>query len=517
MGTPGFSLTDIIQAADTIALITVKLKEAPNDLRSVIKGIEFGRAVLKSWKRQLEHPENIHEDDLGLFVRVKADYDAIINQLEVFVKKHRKLENGGLGARFRWVITDHFLNERAGLENDLQNAETRIHTVLQTLSWGTGQEILRLGRANSIAQFCHSPEMLSQSPPLPSSASPTTPSPLSQPGFHWNSGFFVSSSTTQDGSNETVDRYGGARDVIPVRGASASTVATHHPSPSFSPTSSHSSRSARSSVATEYSLGEPISSVKPSSPSRPSPSATTIPSPILPPPMIERMPIKGEIRIWYRAKQVYYERVLRDLDIARIGGRGASEVQMTTRNGTEIMHRGCGKLTGMATTILPQQGDLPERVRKVDPRINYLIKFREQHELRKCPNGNIFSTGSPEYSFTNEKDYENFQTMIAGKKNVSNAETLTISNSSGDISDSQVLQIWDSKGTRTIRFFRNATDKKFSECKIVGLKPYYSKKKELRLEFRNGYDFDNFKKLKIVFVSESARERFEQLAQFSNG
>jgi len=114
-------------------------------------------------------------------------------------------------------------------------------------------------------------------------------------------------------------------------------------------------------------------------------------------------------------------------------------------------------------------------------------------------------------------DYENFQTMIAGKTNVSNAETLTISNSSGEISDSQVLQIWDSKGTRTIRFFRNATDNKFSECKIAGLKPYYSKKKQLKLEFRNGYDFDNFEKLKIVFVSESARKKFERLAQFSNG
>jgi len=100
---------------------------------------------------------------------------------------------------------------------------------------------------------------------------------------------------------------------------------------------------------------------------------------------------------------------------------------------------------------------------------------------------------------------------------VSNTETLTISNSSGEISDSQVLQIWDSKGTRTIRFFRNATDNKFSEYKIAGLKQYYSKKRELKLEFRNGYDFDNFKKLKIVFMSESARDKFDRLAQFSNG
>ena len=136
MGTPGFSLTDIIQAVDTTALIIVQLKEAPNALQSVIKGIEFGRAVLKSWKRQLEHhPENIHEDDLGLLVGVKADYDTIIHQLEAFVKKHRKLENGSLGARFKWVITEHFLKERAGLENDLRNVEARIRTVLQMLSW----------------------------------------------------------------------------------------------------------------------------------------------------------------------------------------------------------------------------------------------------------------------------------------------------------------------------------------------------------------------------------------------
>ena len=136
MCTPGFSLTDVIQAVDTTALIIVLLKEAPIALQSVIKGIEFSRAVLKSWKRQLEHhPENIHEDDLDLLVGVKADYDTIIKQLEAFVKKHRKLENGGLGARFKWVITDHFLNERAGLENDLQIVEARIRTVLQMLSW----------------------------------------------------------------------------------------------------------------------------------------------------------------------------------------------------------------------------------------------------------------------------------------------------------------------------------------------------------------------------------------------
>ena len=136
MCTPGFSLSDLIQAVDTTALIIVQLKEAPNALQSVIKGIEFGRAVLKSWKRQLEHhPENIHKDDLDLLNRVKTDYDAIIKKLEVFVKKHRKLESGGLGARFKWVITDHFLNKRAGLENDLQNVEARIRTVLQMLSW----------------------------------------------------------------------------------------------------------------------------------------------------------------------------------------------------------------------------------------------------------------------------------------------------------------------------------------------------------------------------------------------
>ena len=218
----------------------------------------------------------------------------------------------------------------------------------------------------------------SQFPP-PSPASPTTPSPSSQVGFRWNPGFSISGSTTQDGSTETVDtppRYGGARDVILVRGASASTAATSdYPSPSSSPASSRSPRSTRSSVMTEYSPVEATSSVKslpaspysvnPPSPSRPSPSATIILSPTLsplprplPPPTIGRMPINGEIRMlvppnrclaslanyflsrWYRAKKDYYEKALRDLDIARIGGRGASEVQMTTRNGTEIVHRG---------------------------------------------------------------------------------------------------------------------------------------------------------------------------------
>ena len=78
---------------------------------------------------------------------------------------------------------------------------------------------------------------------------------------------------------------------------------------------------------------------------------------LLPPPTIERMPIGGEIRMlvfpnrclarltnhyicsrWYHS----FCRILRDLDLARISGRGASEVQMTLLTGTAIVHRGVG-------------------------------------------------------------------------------------------------------------------------------------------------------------------------------
>jgi len=48
MVAPGFAISDIIQAIDTLAKLIVLLKEALTDLQNVIKGIEFGRAVLNS-------------------------------------------------------------------------------------------------------------------------------------------------------------------------------------------------------------------------------------------------------------------------------------------------------------------------------------------------------------------------------------------------------------------------------------------------------------------------------------
>jgi hypothetical protein len=108
--------------------------------------------------------------------------------------------------------------------------------------------------------------------------------------------------------------------------------------------------------------------------------------------------------------------------------------------------------------------------------------------------------------------------MITGKTNILNVETSTISASGDDaLSDSQVLQVWENNGARTIRFFRNVSGDKFSEYKTAGLKQYYSKKKELKLEFKSGYDNDNFKKLKIMFLTEPEKVEFIRLAQFSNG
>ena len=56
----------------------------------------------------------------------------------------------------------------------------------------------------------------------------------------------------------------------------------------------------------------------------------------------------------------------------------------------------------MAEAILPQQGDLIGHVRAIDPRIKYLIRLMGRHELSKR-NGGVFFTGSPEYSFTDER------------------------------------------------------------------------------------------------------------------
>jgi hypothetical protein len=108
--------------------------------------------------------------------------------------------------------------------------------------------------------------------------------------------------------------------------------------------------------------------------------------------------------------------------------------------------------------------------------------------------------------------------MITGKTNILNVETSSISASGDDaLSDSQVLQIWENNDARTIRFFRNAYDNKFSEYETAGLKQYYSKKEGLRLEFKSGYDKDKFKKLKIMFLTEAEKDECIRLAQFGNG
>ena len=150
--------------------------------------------------------------------------------------------------------------------------------------------------------------------------------------------------------------------------------------------------------------------------------------------------------------------------------------------------------------------------------------FVGENKLCNDKNGVVFFTGSPGYSFTDERgmcplytflanwlteqsDYKLFQTMIVGKANLVNVDIETISISGDvDISDSQVLQVWDDNGTRTIRFFRNVTDNKFSEYEVTCLKQYHSRGKDLKLEFRKGYDSDNFRKLKITFSTGDGKD-----------
>ena len=80
-------------------------------------------------------------------------------------------------------------------------------------------------------------------------------------------------------------------------------------------------------------------------------------------------------------------------------------------------------------------------------------------------------------------DYKEFQTLITGKINLLNVGILTISGKDV-ISDSQVLQFWDNNGTRTIRFFRNAGDQKFSEYETARLKHALQRKNLSYSRFR---------------------------------
>ena len=228
---------------------------------------------------------------------------------------------------------------------------------------------------------------ISQYSPLPSlGSSPISPSHSGQTGICWNPLFNISDSSRQDCSNQAVEtspNFG--RTPSPLGDGVEKDIRV----PASYPSSTFSSTSTRSSVATKHSQVETtrlsISSVTthqlPDSPYcnnaagsvspgqvRPlSSKCSSLPLPVpvspvlapllgpLPLSTIERMPIEGEIKMlvspnrcpapladhyicsrWYHP----FHRPLRDLDIARISGRGASEVQMTLHNGIVIVHRG---------------------------------------------------------------------------------------------------------------------------------------------------------------------------------
>jgi hypothetical protein len=231
---------------------------------------------------------------------------------------------------------------------------------------------------------------ISQYSPLPSlGSSPMSPSHSGQTGICWNPLFNISDSSRQDCSNQAVEtspNFGRTPSQSSSLGDGVEKdirVTASYPSSTFSSTST------RSSVATEYSQVETTrlsfssvttyqlpdspycnnaaGSVSPGQVRPPSSKRSSLPLPVpvspvlapspglLPLPTIERMPIEGEIKMlvspnrclaplanhyicsrWYHS----FHRILCDLDIARISGRGASEVQMTLHSGIAIVHRG---------------------------------------------------------------------------------------------------------------------------------------------------------------------------------
>jgi hypothetical protein len=132
----GYSAFELIKTIDNAAALIKKLKDAPRELDSIKRRVQFGQLFLRSLQKQIaEHAVSLSDSDQELLNDIYEEYDGALVELQAFTRKHAKLENGRLGRRLVWVTAEHFKGEREELSKVLKAVEIRINLMLQKLNW----------------------------------------------------------------------------------------------------------------------------------------------------------------------------------------------------------------------------------------------------------------------------------------------------------------------------------------------------------------------------------------------
>jgi hypothetical protein len=135
MAAPGFSISDLIEMIDKGIKFVILMKEAPAELQSLTKAAEFAYNILGLWPRLLqEYANGFSSGEILLLERVKSDYEEITTEIGKFIQKHRTVSKGSFRSKVKWVVSEHFLEERKGLVERLNSAKQDISMLMGFLN-----------------------------------------------------------------------------------------------------------------------------------------------------------------------------------------------------------------------------------------------------------------------------------------------------------------------------------------------------------------------------------------------
>lgn len=131
---PGFSVSDIASFVNGTIRFIVCLVDAPSEIRAIENQATFGNSILASLQRKLDDKlEGVDDVDLNILHSVKVEYGSVVRDLNDLAKKHRRCEEGNWGARFVWVVTEHFTEQCVKINTRLETTRNRIETTLSVL------------------------------------------------------------------------------------------------------------------------------------------------------------------------------------------------------------------------------------------------------------------------------------------------------------------------------------------------------------------------------------------------
>ncbi len=131
MITPGLQISEIVSVIDKSIKLVIKLKEAPNEIERILNGIDHATSVLEEWEDLLEEfGDEIPPAQRKRLKNTTEQYENVLTQLKNFKEKHGRLVDGRATGRLYWVVSEHFRNDRAFLENELGTMEARMSTAI---------------------------------------------------------------------------------------------------------------------------------------------------------------------------------------------------------------------------------------------------------------------------------------------------------------------------------------------------------------------------------------------------